>query len=435
MKENEAEGRGTAVLELGPILRSMRRSKVRFGLIVLEVALTLAVVANCITMIVDAKRQMAKTSGFDDENIVSLRSTPFDPAFKETGYRDNSLREDLAAIRATPGVRAVTCTYFLPWQGGGSSGMLKAAGPKGEPMRTQIYSADEAFLDALGTHLVEGRNFTHEDVERDTRRVRALSDVNREKGPDGTPREKFLQDILITRAYARLVFGESPSYLGKLLEDSDGDQYRIVGVVDPFYNPYGWPIHDYGVFYAVYSSSFEGGVTFLVRTEPGRRAEVMKSLDAKLLAVNGGRNLTLRPLVEIKSGYFSTQRAVEILMSTIVVLLVLVTSLGIVGLTAFTVAERTRTIGTRRALGASKADILKHFLLENWLVTTMGLVLGVVLTYALNVGLVSAVSTAKMSWVLPAAGVVLMWLAGLVAPLAPAVRAARISPAIATRNV
>lgn len=435
MKESEMEGKGTAVLELGPILRSMRRSKVRFGLIVLEVALTLAVVANCITMIIDAKKQMAKASGFDDENIVSLRSIPFDPAFRENGYRDNSLKEDLATIRATPGVRAVTVTRFLPWQGGGSSGMLKASGPKGEMLRTQVYSVDEAFLDALGTHLVEGRNFTREDVERDTQRLRALSDTKRERDADGLVREKFLQDILITRAYARLVFGENTPVLGKLLEDSDGDQYRIIGVVDPFYNPYGWPIHDYGVFYAVYSDSFEGGVTFLVRTEPGRRAEVMKSLDARLLAANGGRNLTLRPLVEIKDGYFSTQRAVEILMSTIVVLLVIVTSLGIVGLTAFTVAERTRTIGTRRALGASKADILKHFLLENWLVTTMGLALGVVLTYALNMGLVSAVSTAKMSWLLPVAGVLLLWLAGIAATLAPALRAARISPAIATRNV
>jgi putative ABC transport system permease protein len=434
MKKKEAEGRGTPVMELGPILRSMKRSKVRFGLIVLEVALTLAVVANCITMIVDAKKQMAKPSGFDDENILSVRSIPFDPAFREDGYLDNSLRQDAVAIRATPGVRAATITRFLPWQGGGSSTMLKAFGPKGEMLRTQIYAVDEGFLDTLGTHLVEGRSFTHEDVERDTRRIAELS-PNREKSPDGTPRDKFLQDILITRAYGRLVFGESTALLGKLLEDTDGDQYRIIGVVDPFYNPYGWPIHDYAVFYAVYSRSFDGGVPFLVRTEPGRRSEVMRSLEVKLLAANGGRNVRLRPLIEVKNGYFNSQRAVELLMSMIVVLLVVVTSLGIVGLTSFTVAERTRTIGTRRALGASRADILKHFLLENWLVTTMGLALGVVLTYALNMGLVSSVSTAKMSWLLPAGGVVLLWLAGLAATLAPALRAARISPAIATRNV
>lgn len=434
MRENGKEG-GKAVLELGPILRSMKRSKVRFGLIVLEVALTLAVVANCITMIVDAKRQMSHPSGFDDENIISVRSIPFDPAFKEDGYLDNSLRQDIAGMSEVPGVHAVTLTRFLPWQGGGSSGILKAAGTKGEMLRTQMYNVDEHFIEAMGTHLVEGRGFTHEDVERDTRRLRELLKMQRATGPDGLPREKFLQDVLITRAYARLLFGESTPVLGKLLEDSDGDQYRIIGVVDPFYNPYGWPIHEYAVFYAVYSRSFDGGASFLVRTEPGRRAEVLPTLEAKLLALNPGRNVTLKPLIEIRNGYFTNQRAVEILMSAIVVLLVLVTSLGIVGLTSFTVAERTRTIGTRRALGASQGDILKHFLLENWLVTTMGLALGVVLTYALNIGLVSAVSTAKMSWLLPAGGIVLLWAAGIAATLAPALRAARISPAIATRNV
>src|SRR5262249_27853284 len=159
----------------------------------------------------------------------------------QSGYFDNSVKEDLVAIRATPGVQAVSNTRFLPWQGGGSSTMLKAAGPKGEMLRTQIYPVDEGFLDTLGTHVVEGRNFTREDVERDSARLRALSEARRPTAPDGTPLEKFLQDILVTRAYARLIFGEQASYLGKLLEDTDGDQYRIIGVVDPFYNPYGWP--------------------------------------------------------------------------------------------------------------------------------------------------------------------------------------------------
>src|SRR5206468_7806470 len=138
---------------------------------------------------------------------------------------------------------------------------------------------------------------------------RELSRIQRGAGPDGSPREKFLQDIVVSRAYARLVFGEAP-VLGKLLEDSGGDQYRIIGVVDPFYNPYGWPIHEYAVFFANASRSYEGGAAFLARTEPGRLADVMPRLEAKLLALNGGRNVTLKPLTEIKSQYFSSQWAV-----------------------------------------------------------------------------------------------------------------------------
>ena len=115
-------------MDIGPIVRALRRNKVRAGLIVAEIALTLAIVTNCVAMSVEARGKMTCASGFDDDNIVNVRSTPFDPAFREDGYLDNSLKEDLAALRALPGVRAASNTYFLPWQGGGSSTELKPLG-------------------------------------------------------------------------------------------------------------------------------------------------------------------------------------------------------------------------------------------------------------------------------------------------------------------
>src|SRR5213076_3403469 len=104
-------------MELGPILRAMQRNKTRIGLIVFEVALTLAVVVNCITMIVEARTKMVRPSGFADEEIVWVRSTPYEKAFREETFRDNGRREDLQALRGLPGVKAVSNTYFLPWQG------------------------------------------------------------------------------------------------------------------------------------------------------------------------------------------------------------------------------------------------------------------------------------------------------------------------------
>ena len=75
-------------MEFGPILRSMSRSKVRYGLIVLEIALTLAIVTNCVSLIRDAKAELGKDSGFDDEHILSVRSQPFAPEFKEADLRE-----------------------------------------------------------------------------------------------------------------------------------------------------------------------------------------------------------------------------------------------------------------------------------------------------------------------------------------------------------
>jgi putative ABC transport system permease protein len=421
-------------MEIGPVLRALVRNKTRFGLISLEIALTLAIVANCVSMIRDARREITHPSGFDDENLLSVRSSPFAPAFREDGYLDNSLKEDLAALRTLPGVRAVSNTRFLPWQGGGSSTEMRPAGSKGEKLRTQIYNCDEAILDTLGIRIVEGQSLSRDQVETDSRRLRDLLASNREVGADGTPREKFLQDVMVSQAFARLAFGEGKA-LGQLLEDSDGDQYRIVGVFDRFYNPYGWPIHEYAVLYGSWNRSYEGGTPYLLRVEPGRIADVARAAEEKLRAVNPGRDINVRTIGEVKDKFFAGQQLVVRMMGAMALLLVLVTSLGIVGLTSFSVTERTRQIGTRRALGARKADIVRHFLLENWLVTTAGLGAGAALAYGLNMGLVSGIGAARLESGMLLAGMLLLWSAGLLATLFPALRAARISPAIATRNV
>ena len=421
-------------MEFGPILRSMRRSKVRYGLIVAEVALTLAIVANCVNMIRDSKRELAIQSGFDDENIIRVMSRPFAPAFKEDGYLDNSLRNDLAVLRAIPGVVAVTNSRFLPWQGGGSSMETRPLGSKGQMLRNQVYNADEGTLDALGAKLIAGRNFTRAETESETLRMRQLFASSRRVGADGTPAEKTSQDIIVSKAFAELLF-PGQNALGKRTEDNDGDTYTIVGIIDRFYNPYGWPIHEYVMFFSGYSRNFAGGAPFLVRAAPGRKAEVLASIEKALIAADPGRNVQVQPLTEVKARFQSRSALLVTILSILIVLLLFITSLGIVGLTVFSVAERTRQIGTRRALGAQRADILRYFLLENWIVTTLGLVLGVGLAFGLNLALVARVNSPRMEPALIVGGIFLLWMAGLAATFFPARRGARVAPAIATRNV
>lgn len=422
-------------MEIGPILRAIRRNKARFGLIAAEVALTLAVVVNCVALIADSRQKMSRASGFDDENLMSVMSTPFGDAFKEEGYRKNVLDADLAALRAAQGVRTATNTRFIPWQGGGSSTELKPVGSTGPMQRTQLYSVDEGLLETLDLRLVEGRAFTREDVERDFRRLSDLFETERPKGPDGHPKDKFLQEIVISRAWGEKVFGPAPSYLGKMLEDSDTDQYRVIGVIDEFYNPYPWPIHEYVVFFATFGTSYEFGSHFLVRAEPGQAAGLARTLEDTLTRVNGQRTVRVQRVSEIKQNFFGPQRVTAWLMGLVVALLILVTGLGIVGITSFLVTERTRQIGTRRALGARMVDILRYFLLENWMVTTLGILVGIGLAVGLNVALLTVIEGAKLGPGTIIAGAVLLWLIGLGSALVPALRAARTSPAVATRSV
>ncbi|HJX29324.1 MAG TPA: FtsX-like permease family protein, partial [Thermoanaerobaculia bacterium] len=88
-----------------------------------------------------------------------------------------------------------------------------------------------------------------------------------------------------------------------------------------------------------------------------------------------------------------------------------------------------------RALGASKGAIVRHFLLENWLIVTSGAVLGLGLAFALNYGLVTWIEGTKLDLGMLGAGVVALWVLGFFSTLGPALRAAAVPPAIATRNV
>jgi putative ABC transport system permease protein len=421
-------------VEFGPIFRSLARSKVRYGLIVLEIALTLAVVTNCVSLIRDAQKELGKESGFDDENILSVRSQPFAKELQEKGTLRNSVRKDLDVLRNLPGVKAASNTRFLPWQGGGSSMESRPVGSKGPWLRNQIYNADDGTFAALGAAIVEGRGFTRAEVEAENARLDALFAAPRELGGDGTPKNKITQDVVISRAFARLALGEG-SPLGKRLEDSDGDQYLVVGVIDRFYNPYGWPIHEYVMFFPSSSANYAGGSAYLVRTEPGALASVSASVEKALLASEAGRNVKVQTLPDVKDGFQASKKLVLRVLTGVIVLLVFVTSLGIVGLTSFSVSERTRQIGTRRALGAQRADILRYFLLENWILTTLGLSLGVFLAVALNAALVDHFHTRRMDAAYLAGGVLLLWAAGLGATFFPARRGAAVAPAIATRNV
>lgn len=112
-----------------------------------------------------------------------------------------------------------------------------------------------------------------------------------------------------------------------------------------------------------------------------------------------------------------------------------VTSLGIAGLASFWVAQRRRMIGVRRALGATRQDILQYFMTENLLISCGGVGLGVVLAIAMNLWLVTRFEMHRLSMDYVLSGVLLLLLLGQGAVLAPAIRASKVSPVEATRSV
>jgi len=109
--------------------------------------------------------------------------------------------------------------------------------------------------------------------------------------------------------------------------------------------------------------------------------------------------------------------------------------LGITGLANFWVQQRRRIIGIRRAIGATRGDILRYFQTENFLIVTGGIVLGMLLAFVLNLVLMSYYELPRLPLYYLPVGALVLWLLGQLAVLGPALRAAAVPPVVATRSV
>ena len=138
---------------------------------------------------------------------------------------------------------------------------------------------------------------------------------------------------------------------------------------------------------------------------------------------------------EVAARSYEDDRAMAVVLSSVVGLLIMITALGIIGLASFSVKTRTKQIGTRRAVGARKLDIIRYFLLENWMITSFGVAAGALLAVALNYVLVTEFELDKLNPFYVPAGILGLWFLGLLSVLGPARKAAAIPPAVATRTV
>jgi len=162
----------------------------------------------------------------------------------------------------------------------------------------------------------------------------------------------------------------------------------------------------------------------------------MKAAEEHLAASDTTRPIKgVRPLDSYRHRSYLADRNMAIFMVAVTALLAGVTALGIFALATFNVNVRTRQVGTRRAVGARRADIVRYFMVENWLVTTGGVVLGCALALAAGYQLSTQFDLPRLDLYYLVGGIVVLWLLGLAAAWQPARRASRISPSVATRTV
>jgi putative ABC transport system permease protein len=404
-------------MEIRPILSAMLRNKTGALLVGLQIALTLAVVANAVFIIMQRVEKIGRPPGIDSDNLIFVQSYGFGPNYNQR----ETVRRDLDVLRALPGVVSASSINQIPLSGGGSATNL---GPTAErdkqTVNVNYYTVDEKGMESLGVKLLEGRNFTEAEIEYD---------------PDPATGQ-WAHFAILTKDAAIAIFGDEHAVGKTVYQGSTSDDSAVViGVMDNMLGAWvGWD----KLTQVMLLPRIHAGpqARYVVRTEPGRRDALMAEIEQKLSAASPDRAITfVRSHTQIKERSYRADSRMVAFLSVLIVLMISVTALGIVGLASFLVNVRRKQIGTRRAVGARRVDIIRYFMLENWLLTTGGVVAGTVLAFAFGQWLSSAYSLPRLPPLYVAGGVVVLWILGQLAAFLPARRAAAIPPAIATRTV
>ncbi len=405
-------------MEIRPIISALMRSKVAMILIGLQVALTLAILCNSLFIINQRMQRMQRQTGMNETDTFVIGSFGFGQAFNV----QTTIDADLAMLRSLPGIVDATGTNgMVPLGGNGwGSGINVKPDQKTETAASAFYMMDDHAINAYGLKLIAGRNFKPEEISFMTQNNRKASPV-----------------AIVSRALAEKL-SPGGDAVGKTFYE-DSVPFTVIGVVDRLQVPWlSWDDQsfEYSTIWPTHLA-YGNGSSYLIRAEPGRRDEMMKLVETKLAESNKSRIVrSLRSMEKVRGDAYAGDRAMSIILGGVIVALLTITALGIVGMASFWVAQRTKQIGTRRALGATKFDILRYFLTENFLITTAGLIVGGILAYAFSLWLLTHVTGSKLlPWYYVPVGFICLWLLGQLAVLGPATRASRVPPAVATRSV
>jgi putative ABC transport system permease protein len=407
-----------------PVLVALRRHKAPVILTVLQIALTLAIVANAFSVIGHTIERMSRPTGIDEDRLIwimgkfTTQSGGDDAAMIEN--IDALQRTDLETLRKLPDVQDVAASRSIPQLVGVDAGDISLdADRKGKLVRAAYYYGDEHLRATFGLHLIAGRDFVATEIQHG------------HAGP-GSP------VVIVSKPVADQLFPGGNALGQKVYQD--GKPATIVGIVERLQIPMSEDKNSRWVFNSVIEP-LRADVLWLgyvARVRPSRTAEAIREIHKALFAVNPMRHMPdgagIHSFSELRARYFGHERGIAVLMSVICLILLSVTAAGIVGLTSLWVGQRTRQIGVRRAIGARKIDILRYFQIENLLIAGGGAVVGSLFAFSLSEWLMRHYEMMRLPPLYVAIGILAMLVLGQAAVLVPARRASNVPPFVAARS-
>jgi predicted permease len=388
----------------------------RSALVVCQVAIAFVLLAGSGLLMLSFQRLLGVKPGFQPDNVVTARYSLPGVRYKDDAAVRAFTTNLLDSLRALPGVNKVGATSFLPFGGGMNASVITIEGyirGPGEPVPVPAYNTiDAGYLQAMGIPLLQGREFTASDGA-DTQKV-----------------------VLIDEFLARKYWPKSTPLGGRIQRGVGDDKvwWTIVGVVGSVktgdlanQNPIGQVYFPYTQFsrremhIVVRSAAGDAQVT------PAIRRQVMQA-DPELAVFD------VKTMPQRVSQSVAGRRAAMVICLAFAGLALLLSAVGIYGVLAYGVTQRTREFGIRVALGARGGQIVSMVLSYGLKLAVAGLVIGVFGAVALTRLMTSLLFSIKPTdpALYVSVGAALLGVA-LVAALIPSIRAVRVRPAAALR--
>ena len=408
-------------MDIQPILAALRKHKIPAILIVLEIALACAVLCNAVFMIGQRIGEINLPNAIDEQGISDIRVLGTDPKLAS-----DDVPRNLAALRQIPGVTAAAVINTMPLT---NNGWNSNVGVKPEEVMDRDSPNVATYLftsggeQALGLRLLRGRSFTAEEF--------ADSKLGSNYLPTG-------RVVLLTQSLAERLWPGQDA-LGKQLWIGKELHFTVVGIVAnvlrPNRNGQGLAGFHWSMFLPL--SPGPGGFLndYIVRTAPQDRARVLDAAKQKLGTLSPNAVVKGISFTDVRDKFFANTRSMIWMLALVCVVMLAVTAFGIVGLTSFWVGQRRRQIGIRRAVGASRGNIMQYFQTENFLLSTAGVAIGMILAFGINLYLMQHYQLNRMPWYYLPVSAIALWLLGQLAVHGPALRAADVPPVVATRGV
>jgi predicted permease len=373
-----------------------RRSRLLGSLVVVEVALSLVLLLGAGLMIRTSAALQAIRPGYDPEGALTFAVNLYSEDYSEAQTRIAFFQELEDRLRALPGVGKVGSTNWVPQSGGGLvTGYAWDADSEARwpAARADFRVVTGDYFRAIGTRLLAGRSFSEMELTQRTPSV-------------------IVDEMLARQAWP----GEDPigkSFVARELEN----RVEVVGVVEHVRSPYG------ALTVVVRGSGDLGSLVAPIREE-------IRSLDPGLAIHH------VAALQDLFNVELAPTRFALVLMGIFAGLALVLAAIGLYGVIAYSVRQRTAEIGIRMAFGADRGRVLRLVVGRGVALTAAGAVVGAAATLALSrfvASLVYGVSTADPTTMIVVA--LLLAAVGLLASYVPARRAAKVDPATALRAI